>query len=124
MRGLLGFAIVVLVSCADYKLESMHLGGNGALFVGDSVKLVAGAIYSGGSDGEGRARDVSDLAHWISGDPLVASVKAGGWVTAHKPGSAIIFAEFQGIHATPLTVQVSARPASMLGGFVNREPTP
>lgn len=71
------------------------------LTTGDVTTLVATARAAGGAVLTGRTID------WRSGAPNVATVSAGGVVTAIAPGAAVILATVEGISATStITVRV------------------
>jgi uncharacterized protein YjdB len=87
-----GFADACLVTVAgaevsDFWLEPDQL----ALQVGERGQLQAFAMYS-----DGRVEDVTSLTDFVSNDPTVAAVDAGGEVAAQAPGNATVTGSFAG----------------------------
>jgi hypothetical protein len=76
---------------------------NATILTGTTRQFTAVATYS-----DGRTQDVTGLATWSSSNTAVATISAGGLVTALQAGSTTISATQGGITgSTPLTVQTS-----------------
>ena len=68
------------------------------LFVGDSGQASAGALTTS-------LANVSSLATWVSSNPSIATVAAGGIIAAISPGTVTLTATYQGIsNSDTLTV--------------------
>ncbi|MBN2494568.1 MAG: Ig-like domain-containing protein [Deltaproteobacteria bacterium] len=82
--------------------------------VGNGFQLTVTAVYSDGSES-----DVTTQADYVSDDPDVASVDAGGQVYTHGPGHTVITASYGGLEGTchvevtaPVLVSVELTPES------------
>ena len=69
---------------------------------GQTLQFTAKGTYSDGS-----SKDVTSFVTWTSGSPTVATVSAGGVVTAAGPGKAVISATLNSV-TTNVTVSVTA----------------
>lgn len=78
------------------------------LAVGASRAYTALATYSDGS-----TQDVTSGAVWNSTAPSVLTVNANGLATGASEGSALLSADYQGVHATPLTIVVDRVPTAV-----------
>jgi hypothetical protein len=85
-------------------------GGNG-LQPGESVQLYARGLSTQGDS-------LYRLATWSSENPAVATVDAAGRVTAHRPGSAVIAANMDGVvgRAIVFVAGAQSRPLVSVDG--------
>lgn len=85
-----------------------------------SVQLTATAALSNGT-----TRDVTGAANWRSDNTSVATVTAGGSVTAVNDGEATIIATYEGVQATTrVRVAIPRRAEPRVTGEITVRPSP
>jgi len=110
------------VSAATVTLSSVSLattGGISSLMIGATNQLIATCHYSDGSTTSCNTIDAhgNSVSTWTSSAPSVATVNAGGLVSAVAVGSTNLSATVAGImNTTPLSVTVA--PPTLQGAYL------
>ena len=93
--------------------EVQVTGQSANLIVGDTQQMTAKATFSSGAP-----QDVTNSATWSSSNTAVATVAAGGLVTAKASGQAVISAKMSGVSGNfnltvaPALVSIAVTPAN------------
>ena len=89
-------SIVVPVRVTWPRVARIEVGraGSATLYEGTAVRFTAQAFFADGGEHGEASYD------WSSSDPAVATVDGRGNVTAHRPGSVAIHADFDGTRGT------------------------
>jgi trimeric autotransporter adhesin len=105
-EGRSGSAVVTVTPIPVAALQVTP--GASTLVEGDTLQLTARAL-----DGQGNVL-AGRVVSWISGAPTIATVDAGGRVTAVGPGAALIIASSEGVRATVQVTVTAATVASVV----------
>jgi len=107
LSGVTSDVITLTVISTTTTLSSIAVSpaAPAALAVGDTLQFSATGTYSDGS-----IEDITSQVAWVSSNTDIATIAAGGLVTAIIAGSTVITASISPISSTPVSLTVTGTP--------------